>query len=66
MSEDKAITRLDSMPLELLNKIYKYFFEVDHTRFDLEKTKYFKKVTGNVHGLRVTDSPTSFQWHCFV
>lgn len=44
MSEEKALTRLDSMPVELLHKIYGYLFEVDNTRFDFEKTKFVKKV----------------------
>ena len=44
MSEEKALSRLELMPVELLHKIYEYLFEVDHTTFDLEKTKYVKKV----------------------
>ena len=42
MSEEKALSRLDSMPVELLHKIYGYLFEVDNTRFDFEKTKFVK------------------------
>lgn len=44
MSEEQRPTRLESMPPEILHKIYGHLFGVDSTTFDLDKTKFVKKV----------------------
>ena len=44
MSEENGLSRLESMPSELLHKIYGHLFGIDDTRVDFEKTKFVKKV----------------------
>ena len=44
MSGEKAPTRLDTFPAEILQRIYDYLFGVENTRIDLETQKFVKKV----------------------